>query len=479
MTHGDVPSTPRWLLVPLIFLLVGTSALAFELPGPLVGTGWLAEHRGEVVVLDVREDATSYLGQPPPPEAKPDLKKLSGHIPGAISVPWKEVVAKGEEQGVALKAMLPTADAFARLMQASGVNNDSAVVIAGLGKTAKDQAHATRLYFTLKYFGYDQVALLDGGTAQWAMEGRPLAYTPEATPLAGDFQVRETRTHLLAATPEVEAAVAAGSAQLVDCRTEDFYLGLTTQREFVAPAFKGHLAGAKSLPFVLLSDNSGPARFFAPEDMRRVAALKGIALDAPTIAYCNTGVTASLDWFALHELLGSRQTRLYDGSMHAWSKVGAAHRVTALAYGGEAQAPAQASSEPAAREAATEGAEGTLQGFFLAPPPSLQTLVDERRNALFDAYSERTAWLPIGLAAHDQAIERHQDALRRLHREQRDAAQLQHDAWMDAMCPWSKPQRDWSRQRSFLRQMGQLDRQEWRDAHRYGAPFALAGPYPW
>jgi hypothetical protein len=294
--------------------------------------------------------------------------------------------------------------------------------------------------------------------------------------------VRETRTHLLAGTPEVEAAVASGGEQLVDCRTEDFFLGLTTQRQFVAPEHKGHLAGAKSLPFVLLSDNSGPARFFAPEDMRQVAALKGVALDAPTIAYCNTGVTASLDWFALHELLGNRQTRLYDGSMHAWSKVNPEHQVTALADAGEAQASTQAGTE-AAPGAATEAA---LQGVFLAPPRSLQTLVDERRdlqrerrNALFDAYSGRPAWLPMGLAAYDQAMERYQDRLRRLHREQRDAAQLQHDAWMDAMVPWSKPQRDWSRQRSFLRQMEQIDRQAWRDAHLYGTPFALAGPYAW
>jgi thiosulfate/3-mercaptopyruvate sulfurtransferase len=464
----------------------GVSALAIELPGPLVGTGWLAEHRDEVVVLDVREDATTYLGQTPPSDAKPDLKKLAGHIPGAISVPWKEVVAKGEEQGIVLKAMLPAPDAFARLMQASGVNSDSAVVIAGLGKTAKDQAYATRLYFTLKYFGHDNVALLDGGTAQWAMEGRPLAYTPEIAPQAGAFQAREKRTQLLVDTPEVEAAVASGRAQLVDCRTEDFFLGLTTQPEFVTPEHKGHLAGAKSLPFVLLSDNSGPARFFALDDIRRVAALKGIALDAPTIAYCNTGVTASLDWFTFHELLGNRQTRLYDGSMHAWSKVNPEHEVTALANLGEAQASTHAATEAAADEAATEVAEGAVQGFVLAPPRSLQTLADERRdlqrerrNALFDGYSVRHVWMPMGFAAQGQVRDRHEDRLRRFHREQRDAVQLQHDAWMDAMCPWSTPQRDWSRQRSFLRQMEQLDRQAWRDAYLYGAPFALAGPYPW
>jgi thiosulfate/3-mercaptopyruvate sulfurtransferase len=210
MRHGVVSTALRWLLVPLI-VVAGARAGAVELPGPLVDTGWLADHQGEVVVLDVREDAASYLGQPPPPDAKPDIKKLAGHIPGAVSVPWKQVVAKGTEEGVPLKAMVPKPEAFADLMQASGVSKDTPVVIAGRGSNANDQAHAARLYFTLKYFGHDNLALLDGGTAQWALEGRPLAYGPDEAPARGDFTVGEVREGLLADTAELESAVASAS----------------------------------------------------------------------------------------------------------------------------------------------------------------------------------------------------------------------------------------------------------------------------
>ena len=98
MKSGKSSYTVRLLLVPLALLLVWTSTLAVQVPGPLVDTGWLADHEGEVVILDVRKDASSYLGKPPGPDAKPDLKKLVGHIPGAVSVPWKRIVAKGEEQ---------------------------------------------------------------------------------------------------------------------------------------------------------------------------------------------------------------------------------------------------------------------------------------------------------------------------------------------------------------------------------------------
>jgi len=459
------------VLGPVAFLLVWTTAVALEVPGPLVETGWLADHQAELVILDVREDASSYLGRPLGPDEKPDLKKLAGHIPGAVSVPWKRVVAKGGEQGVALKAMLPTTEAFTALMQESGVGNGSAIVIAGLGVTAKDQAHATRLYFTLKYFGHDNVALLNGGTAQWATEGRPLAYTPE-TPPKGDFAVTEVREDLLAGTQEVEEAVASGKAQLVDCRTEDFYLGLTYKRGFVTPEDKGHLPGAKSLPFVLLSDNAGPAKLFSPEEMRQVAALKGVALDVPTIAYCNTGVTASLDWFALHELLGNENARLYDGSMHAWSSAGESHAVVSLA---------QAAGDLAQGEVEQPAVESSLQALLVQGPRSLQTLVDERRDALrrrrsdsFDALSGRRLYQPAWMAAREQMLDDYRDSMRAVQRQHRDTMRRYRDAMRSAYAPWSRPYRDWAEMRHYVTQMEQLDRQELFDGLSFAHVYA-----PW
>jgi len=435
-----------------------------QVPGPLVDTGWLADHEGDVVILDVRENAAGYIGTPLGPGEKPDLKKLSGHIPGAVSVPWKRVVAKGVEQGVALKAMLPAAEAFSALMQESGVGTDSAIVIAGQGLTAKDQAHATRLYFTLKYFGHDNVALLDGGTAQWAMEGRPLAYTPE-TPVKGDFAVREVREHLRANTDEVEKAIASGEPQLVDCRTEDYFLGLTYKRGLVAPEDKGHLPGANSLPFVLLGDNAGPAKLFSPEQMRAVAALKGVDPNAPIIAYCNTGVTASLNWFALHELLGNQNTRLYDGSMHAWSAVDPSHQVVSLGQtaGGLAR---EASDKPAV--------ESSMQALLTQGPRGLQTIVDERRDALrrrrndsFDALSGRRLYQPAWITARERMLDDYRDSVREAHRQHRDTLRLYRDAVLGAYAPWSRSHRDWAEMRSYVTQMEQLDRQEFMDNVRF------------
>jgi hypothetical protein len=121
-----------------------------------------------------------------------------------------------------------------------------------------------------------------------------------------------------------------------------------------------------------------------------------------------------------------------------------------------------------------------------APPPSLQTLVDERRDqlrerreALFDAFRpDHMYWSPR-TAHYDRTMDLYRDATRDLHRRQRDYARQYFDGWMDALCPWSKPQRDWTRMRSFLMQQAQLDRQEMRDAWLASRPYAYTGLPPW
>ena len=102
--HSALKRSVLLLLLPLST----TTAEAIQLPAPLVETGWLADHLDRVVVLDVRKDGKSYAGKPLPKGKPFNLKKLTGHIPGAVSVPWKGFVAKGKEEGaIAFQAIPP------------------------------------------------------------------------------------------------------------------------------------------------------------------------------------------------------------------------------------------------------------------------------------------------------------------------------------------------------------------------------------
>jgi hypothetical protein len=142
--------------------------------------------------------------------------------------------------------------------------------------------------------------------------------------------------------------------------------------------------------------------------------------------------------------------------------------------------------EPTVEDQATRVADDRSLVLPPAPPRSLQTLVEERRDLLrerrrarFDLYSGRYLHYPHGFGAYDETMDRYRDAMRTLHRRQRDHVRLHHDVRLDAMAPWSRPQREWSRTRSFLIQMEQLDRQEALDLYWSGEPFAYARTIPW
>ncbi len=286
----------------LMVAVASSPAASAELPGPLVTVDWLDKHRGEVVLLDVRKDSSRYTQE--------------GHIPGAILVDWAQVRADLTEEGVVYEKMLLDEARFEQLMQAHGVDKDSAVVIAHGGKDAKQFSFGARLYWQLKYYGHDEVALLDGGTAQWKASGRELTRTSSA-PKSGNFQVRAKRDEILATTEEVEAAFADGSAQLLDSRPLAFHLGLEKRKYVGAP---GHIPGSKNVPFSLLTPMKGPGVVRPGKDLRMSTKALGIDPGKPIIAYCNSGHVSAGTWFALYELLGNKDVQLYDGSLHAWTK---------------------------------------------------------------------------------------------------------------------------------------------------------------
>ena len=82
---------------------------------------------------------------------------------------------------------------------------------------------------------------------------------------------------------------------------------------------KGHIPGAKVFPNELLTGAEAPVAFAAPEEIKHMANELGIDASSDMITYCNSGQLASGSWFVFSELLGNKNVRLYDGSMHQWA----------------------------------------------------------------------------------------------------------------------------------------------------------------
>jgi len=314
-------SLSRQLLLTLLLLLIASNqgVLALQMPGPLVDTEWLTQHLDEVKILDVREDIESFTRKAVLVRKRftGDLKlrRSGAHIPGAVLVDYLNIRTSREINGRNVRRMLPEKKEFEALMQSWGVNRDDAIVIVSLGTSNADMTLATRLYWQIKYYGHDNVSILDGGVAQWIIEQKPASIEP-GQPKPGNWVASEERFSLLASSDDVANAIKTADTQLVDTRSLGFYLGAIKQ-SYVRK--KGHIPGAKIFPNELLTSAGGEVYFASPEDIQQMASELGIDSGANIITYCNSGQLASASWFVFSELLGNKNVKLYDGSMHQWA----------------------------------------------------------------------------------------------------------------------------------------------------------------
>lgn len=316
-----VSETLRKVLASLAFAAFALPAAAIELPGPVVTSSWLAEHRADVQVVEVRSDFASFTKQPVfDKDAKAGTKTLvdvGGHLPGARLVDFKDVRTErllGERK---TKFLAPEGGDFQARMQAAGVLAERPIVIVPVGQTISDVDEGLRLYWTFKLRGEDHVAVLDGGVAGWLAEGREVSTAPVA-PAKGTWRAGVDRPEYVATSDQVADASTTQSMQLVDARGLPQFFG--TSKSPAVEGF-GHVAGAKAFaPELLTRSSNGALYFHPPKIYEALMRATGIDPKAPTAAYCNTGHLASGAWFVMSEIMGNRSTRLYDGSMSLWTR---------------------------------------------------------------------------------------------------------------------------------------------------------------
>ena len=221
----------------------------------------------------------------------------AGHVPGAA---FADLITDLSEPGSGLPFTVPSEERFAAAIAALGVGDDSRVVVYDQGATA----WATRLWWLLRYFGFEDVRVLDGGQPAWEAAGGELSTEPASHPPAASFpphpgrSCSRRRTTSSAATPTARACV----------------VNALDEEELPRRAHPRHLAPRGRQP-ARPRDRPRPAP--SRSCARTIAAV--VPEDGPPpIAYCGGGIAATLDVFAL-ALAGRDDAKLYDDSMTGWT----------------------------------------------------------------------------------------------------------------------------------------------------------------
>jgi len=261
----------------------------------LVPADWAEENLNApgVVFVEVDEDTTAYDG---------------GHIPGAVKLDWKTELQDQVRRDFVSK------EQFEELLSQKGVGNDHTVVLYG----GNNNWFAAYAYWYFKLYGHSDVKLLDGGRKKWELDGRELTTDTPARDKTS-YTAKEQDKSIRAFRDETIEAI--GKKNLIDVRSPDEFSG-----KLLAPAHlpqeqaqvNGHIPTAINVPWSKAANDDGTFR--SDEELRKLYVDEaGLDTSKPTIAYCRIGERSSHTWFALHELLGEKNVKNYDGS---WTEYG-------------------------------------------------------------------------------------------------------------------------------------------------------------
>jgi thiosulfate/3-mercaptopyruvate sulfurtransferase len=286
---------------------MNTASPGFAHPEFLVESEWLAGHLGDpelrafdcTIHLIPKPDNIGYTVKP----GREDFEQ--GHIPGAQFIDLQGDLSAPHPT---LRFMLPGAEAFAAAVGKFGVGESSRVI---LYSTTTPQ-WASRVWWMLRNYGFDNAAVLDGGFAKWAREGRPVETGPGRSLPPAMFTVRADRK-LMVGKEAVLGAIGDGAVCTINALSPQQHTGTGG----TVYGRVGRIAKSVNVAAASLLDPQTGVYLPAAELRARFDAV-GAFDKKQVITYCGGGIAASSDALVL-TMLGHPDVKLYDASMSEWS----------------------------------------------------------------------------------------------------------------------------------------------------------------
>jgi thiosulfate/3-mercaptopyruvate sulfurtransferase len=278
-----------------------STTTSYAHPEVLVDTQWAEEHVNDpqVRIAEVDYDPKANYGL--------------GHVPGAVLFDWKQDINDPVSRNVL------TRQACEDLLQSTGVNNDTTLVLYG----DFNNWFAAFAFWVFKYYGFKDVRIMNGGRKKWLEEDRKVS-KDIPTYFKGNFKASDPDKKIRVFLNEVKQALdAKDRIKMVDVRSPKEFTG-----EILAPPEYptehaqrgGHIPGAENIPWAqAVNDKDGT--FKSPDELRKLYESKGITPNKEIIAYCRIGERSSHTWFVLKYLLGYPDVKNYDGSWTEWGNM--------------------------------------------------------------------------------------------------------------------------------------------------------------
>ena len=170
-------------------------------PEALVSTQWVADHGSDanVRLVEVDVDTSAYE---------------QGHIAGAVTWNWQSQLQQNVARDIVSRSEMEA------LLGGSGISPDTTIILYG----DNNNWFAAWAFWQLRYYGHQDVKLMNGGRALWLAENRPTTTDVPSYP-ASTYSITTENTDLRALRDYVLQAVNSSSHALVDVRSPDEFSG--------------------------------------------------------------------------------------------------------------------------------------------------------------------------------------------------------------------------------------------------------------
>ena len=268
----------------------------------LVTAKWLKHHidDSDLVILDCtvvtlpdENDARGLHNV----SGRPDYEL--GHIPNAGFADIKADLCKSNDP---VEFDLLSPEQFSASMGELGVGDNSHVVLYDANYTG----WAARVWWMLRWVGFDNAAILDGGLSAWTSSGYELSL--ESVSRSTQELSPKPRPEVIALHNEVLTSIGNEAIILIDTLPEEFYRG-----EISLYPRPGHIPDAVNINGLSLLDKTG---HLLKQD--ELAAMHAFDRNTRIITYCGGGIVASTDAFVLTRL-GFNNVAVYMASLEEWT----------------------------------------------------------------------------------------------------------------------------------------------------------------